>query len=257
MLTQPVTLMQLLPACSGFVEAPYSAVDASLIRASHLWVPGSAVWLRASGQKLNYNIHLCLEYTNTDRTRRAGSSSCIVYSRASVPAFMQTSHVFWGILSRPSHQTPLLLLQACQLWLSKVSGMNRQRPISLPSLFLTVTTQRNLCHLQHLQWQIDCWERFLSSSGSLRPSPRSVFWRLSAMCIHCPQSSYNEAKGVRHTSPVVVRFVLSSFRYLQWAHLRWEFEEWNELWTTRTRLTVPPCSASPSPSLILNTPISW
>lgn len=93
---------------------------------------------------------------------------------------MQSGHVFWGILSCLSHQTLLLLFQACQVQLSNVSGMNRQRPISFP--FSSSLLHAIIPLLSLTSPMTDCSQHFLSSLDSHYPSftPPLVFWRLSA-----------------------------------------------------------------------------
>lgn len=73
MLTQPAPLdavSLLSDVVLWFVEASHFAVDASLVGTSHLGAPSSAVWLRALGQKKDYNTYLSLEYTNTDAAKQ-------------------------------------------------------------------------------------------------------------------------------------------------------------------------------------------
>lgn len=84
--------------------------------------------------------------------------------------------------------------EACQLWLSNVSEMNRQRPIGLPSLFLTPPCNHPLILTSLMT------DRLLAAFPVLVgfPLPLShssthfVFWRSSVMCDHHPEGSASE-----------------------------------------------------------------
>lgn len=97
------------------------------------------VWQRALGRTNNCNTHLSLKYTNTDSAKHILSNLCIFFipknSALSVPLCKPVMFLRHSQLSPQSN--PPSQFEACQLWLSNVSEMNRQRPISLPSLFLT------------------------------------------------------------------------------------------------------------------------
>lgn len=96
-------------------------------------------------------------------------------------------------------------LRTCQIWLSSTSRMNRQRPISLPSFFLT--TPRN--HLLAIFLTSLMTDRLLSAFPVpvrfllplLYSSLHSVLWQSSAMCIRCPESCASGVKGARNMSP--------------------------------------------------------
>lgn len=127
-----------LGAMLWIVHALHFALDTSLVRGSHLWAPGFAMWLRASGQIESYSTP---ELRIHKHRRSQVHSHNLCKKQSSVCPFMQTRHVFEAfsaILPPSNSPSPL---RTCQVWLSSMSRMNRQRPISLPSFFLT--TPRN------------------------------------------------------------------------------------------------------------------
>lgn len=69
--------------------------------------------------------------------------------------------------------------------------------------------------------------------------PHFDFWRSSAMCVHHPDGSASEVKGVRNMSQRVVVGLFSFFpSELIWG---WDCEE---LWATQVRFSILLCSSS-------------
>lgn len=103
--------------------------------------------------------------------------------------------------------------------------MKRQRAIRLSSPFLTTPCNHPLA-ISNISN-----DRLLATLPVLIGSPLSipyfVFSRFTSMSVHHPQGCASRVKVVRN----ILQGCWSSSGFPEWANLRWDFEEWNELWT--------------------------
>lgn len=179
-LTQPAqrdaTVCWVLDLALWFVEAPHFTLAASLVRVSHLWFCSVVKALRAKKKRTTTHTWAWNTQIQIQPSTFPLTYALFIEKYDSVEPFVETSHVFWDFLSYLPHQTLPLLFEACQLWLSNVSGMKRQRPIS-PSLFLTAPHNHlhaisNISDDRQIACSISCphWIPFtpLSSLPSLR-----------------------------------------------------------------------------------------
>lgn len=99
--------------------------------------PGSAVSLMASGRKKK--THMILEYTKyrRSRARYLQRMHCLLNLQSSVSPPLRKPVVFLRRAQQSPASNSPSRFKACQLRSSYVSGINRQGPISLPSLPLT------------------------------------------------------------------------------------------------------------------------
>lgn len=126
---------------------------------------------------------------------------------------------FEACLGYLPHQTLLLLFEACQLQLGNVSGLNRQRPISSPSLFF-ISLQSSLS----LKTEI-----FLTAFPVLVGFPSPFSQPSFTLSFHGRGHVCSLSKKFSVTQQVIAGAPLL---LLQWAHLRLEFEELNESFTS-------------------------
>lgn len=151
-----------------------------------------------------------------------------------------------GMFLRHSHSPSPL--QTCQVWLSSMSRMNRQRPISLHSFFLT--TPRN--HLLAIFLTSLMTDRLLSAFPVpvrfllplLYSSLHSVFWQ-SSVCVSGVFTVQKVVPVEWRVQETWAKRVAVGFIQLcpQWANLRWDFEELNGLWTTLSHFSILWCSS--------------
>lgn len=151
-----------------------------------------------------------------------------------------------GMFLRHSHSPSPL--QTCQVWLSSMSRMNRQRPISLHSFFLT--TPRN--HLLAIFLTSLMTDRLLSAFPVpvrfllplLYSSLHSVFWQ-SSVCVSGVFTVQKVVPVEWRVQETWAQRVAVGFIQLcpQWANLRWDFEELNGLWATLSHFSILWCSS--------------